>query len=48
MNADEIFVLDKGRVVEQGTHSNLISDTNSLYYKLWQKQHQSHAPVNNS
>ncbi|XP_015906708.1 iron-sulfur clusters transporter ABCB7, mitochondrial [Parasteatoda tepidariorum] len=40
MNADEIFVLDKGKVVERGTHKTLIANRNSLYFKLWQKQHQ--------
>ncbi|GBL99978.1 ATP-binding cassette sub-family B member 7, mitochondrial [Araneus ventricosus] len=40
MNADEILVLDQGRVAERGTHSNLITNPDSLYYKLWQKQHQ--------
>ncbi|KAG8183486.1 hypothetical protein JTE90_001052 [Oedothorax gibbosus] len=40
MNADEILVLDKGRVAERGTHSKLIAKTDSLYYRLWQKQHQ--------
>ncbi|KAF8774247.1 iron-sulfur clusters transporter ABCB7, mitochondrial-like [Argiope bruennichi] len=40
MNADEILVLDKGRVAERGNHSSLISNPDSLYYKLWQKQHQ--------
>ncbi|GIX92365.1 ATP-binding cassette sub-family B member 7, mitochondrial [Caerostris darwini] len=40
MNADEILVLDKGRVAERGTHRDLLSNPSSLYYKLWQKQHQ--------
>ncbi|XP_054716031.1 iron-sulfur clusters transporter ABCB7, mitochondrial-like [Uloborus diversus] len=39
MNADEILVLDKGKVAERGTHNDLISNTNSLYHQLWQKQH---------
>ncbi|KFM65309.1 ATP-binding cassette sub-family B member 7, mitochondrial, partial [Stegodyphus mimosarum] len=40
MNVDEILVLDKGTVVERGNHNKLISDPSSLYFKLWQKQHQ--------
>jgi len=40
VDADKILVLDKGRVVESGTHLSLVSDTASLYYKLWQKQHE--------
>ncbi len=32
-NADKILVLDKGRIVEQGTHDELIQ-TNGLYQKL--------------
>jgi ABC-type multidrug transport system fused ATPase/permease subunit len=37
VNADKIFVLDKGEIVEDGTHENLISK-NGLYHKLWQVQ----------
>lgn len=48
MNADEILVLDKGKVVEQGTHNILISNPDSLYHKLWQKQHQPQSTTNNS
>ena len=37
VNADKIFVLDKGEIVEDGTHELLISK-NGLYHKLWQVQ----------
>lgn len=40
-DADEIFVLDKGRVAEQGTHSQLLSRPSSLYSELWHSQHAS-------
>jgi ATP-binding cassette subfamily B protein len=35
---DRIIVLDKGRIVEEGTHSKLILQKNSLYKKLWELQ----------
>ena len=33
-NADEILVVDKGQLVERGTHEALISDESSVYFKL--------------
>ncbi|XP_046745534.1 iron-sulfur clusters transporter ABCB7, mitochondrial [Diprion similis] len=39
MDADEILVLDGGKLVEQGTHGELISKPNSLYNRLWEAQH---------
>ncbi|XP_035725505.1 ATP-binding cassette sub-family B member 7, mitochondrial-like isoform X1 [Vespa mandarinia] len=38
IDSDEIFVLDKGKLVESGTHSALLSMPNSLYNKLWETQ----------
>ncbi len=38
-NADRIVVLDKGRVVEQGRHNELLDD-NGLYARLWKRQHE--------
>ena len=36
-NADAIYVLDKGKVVESGTHKELL-DRNGAYAKLWNAQ----------
>lgn len=38
MDADEILVLQGGRVVESGSHSTLIQLPQSLYSKLWRVQ----------
>lgn len=37
-NMDRIIVLDKGKIIEEGTHQDLISKENSLYKKLWELQ----------
>lgn len=39
MDADEILVLQNGKVTESGTHETLIKNGNSLYSKLWAAQH---------
>ena len=36
-NADKICVVDKGRIVEEGSHSQLL-ERKGLYYKLVHKQ----------
>jgi ABC-type multidrug transport system fused ATPase/permease subunit len=36
--ADEIIVLEKGSVVEQGSHEELVARTNGHYAKMWQLQ----------
>jgi ATP-binding cassette subfamily B protein len=37
MHADQIAVMDKGRIVQLGTHEQLVAD-DGLYRKLWQIQ----------
>lgn len=37
-HADQIVVLDQGRIVEQGRHDELLS-LNGLYARLWRRQH---------
>lgn len=38
MDSDKIFVLDKGVIVESGSHSELL-ERKGKYYEMWQKQH---------
>ncbi|ELU13186.1 hypothetical protein CAPTEDRAFT_149358 [Capitella teleta] len=40
VDADEILVLDQGRIAERGTHFDLLTNPSSLYFNLWQKQNQ--------
>ena len=46
VDADEIFVLGEGQVIEHGSHAQLISSPSSLYSELWARQHMhpSHEP----
>ncbi len=37
MHADRIYVLEKGVIIETGTHDNLISEK-GLYYAMWRQQ----------
>ena len=39
VRADQILVMDRGRVVEQGTHISLLSQR-GLYAQLWAQQSQ--------
>lgn len=38
MNVDRIFVLENGHIIEEGTHSDLVSKESGLYKKLWNLQ----------
>ncbi len=46
MHADRIFVLERGKIVEQGNHSRLLDDK-GLYYAMWRQQigERKHVPV---
>ena len=35
---DRIIVLDKSVIVEEGTHDELLKNTDSLYKRLWELQ----------
>ena len=37
VNADNIIVLDKGSIVEKGTHQSLI-DLKGKYFEMWEIQ----------
>ena len=39
MQADEIFVLDKGRIIDRGSHHELLK-REGLYQRLWEIQHE--------
>jgi len=37
MHADRIYVLEKGRIIETGTHNDLLEEK-GLYYAMWRQQ----------
>jgi len=42
-NADKIIVMDKGRIVQQGKHDELLADEDGIYKKLYELQFRSQA-----
>ncbi|KAI8325821.1 P-loop containing nucleoside triphosphate hydrolase protein, partial [Martensiomyces pterosporus] len=38
IHADQILIVQGGRIVERGTHAELISNCESVYYDMWMKQ----------
>jgi ABC-type multidrug transport system fused ATPase/permease subunit len=38
MNADKIIVMDKGQIMEEGTHQELVTKTDGFYKKLYDSQ----------
>lgn len=35
---DKIIVINEGKIVQEGSHNDLINNTDGLYYKLWSTQ----------
>ncbi|WP_294348624.1 ABC transporter ATP-binding protein [Prosthecochloris sp.] len=42
MHADEIVVVDKGRIVQRGTHDQLIGDDRGVYCRMWNARRKAH------
>ena len=37
MHADKIYVLEQGKIIEQGKHEDLLAEK-GLYYAMWRQQ----------
>jgi ATP-binding cassette subfamily B protein len=38
MHADTIYVLEKGKIIESGSHEELLKKDNGLYHAMWRQQ----------
>ena len=38
MHADTIYVLEKGKIVESGSHEELLKNADGLYHAMWRQQ----------
>jgi len=47
-DADKIIVLDSGKVVEEGTHDQLLADSESVYARMWHTQMSHKSPYDNA
>lgn len=47
-NADKIFVMQGGKVVEEGTHNALLEDDNGAYAQLIRRQMDAHSKLENT
>jgi ABC-type multidrug transport system fused ATPase/permease subunit len=41
LNADEILVLSDGRLIERGTHAQLLGNGSGVYRRLYERQFES-------
>lgn len=39
-NSNDIVVFDKGRLVQRGSHEELLADTAGKYFEMWNAQAQ--------
>ena len=44
-HCDAIIVMDKGRVVEKGTHHELLQRPSGLYRRMWEAQNEAKVPL---
>jgi ABC-type transport system involved in Fe-S cluster assembly fused permease/ATPase subunit len=43
IDADEILVVHDGKIVERGSHQELLTHTDNLYYRMWVREKESNA-----
>ena len=35
---DEIIVFDEGKIIQEGTHQELVKETSGKYFRMWSAQ----------